>query len=227
MSIAHFVYVFPYFLLIAVAALDRLDPALEESAADLGATPWTVFWRVTMPQVWPLLAGATALAFALSFDEFIITFFVIGSAVDAADVHLVEPAPHRRPVDQRRLDAADGGHAACSGSSPSSSRCGRERSAGGARSARSRSRPRYERRTAAIAPRLSIDRSRTATGSVTALDDVSLDIPDGEFVTLLGPSGCGKTTLLRIIAGFIRPTAGRVVLDGARRHAACRRTSGR
>ena len=76
--LAHLVYVLPYFLLIAVAAFSRLDPALEESAADLGATPWQVFWRVTMPQVWPVLAGATCLAFALSFDEFIITFFVIG-----------------------------------------------------------------------------------------------------------------------------------------------------
>jgi ABC-type spermidine/putrescine transport system permease subunit II len=76
--LAHLVYVLPYFLLIAVAAFSRLDPALEESAADLGATPWQVFWRVTMPQVWPVLAGATCLAVALSFDEFIITFFVIG-----------------------------------------------------------------------------------------------------------------------------------------------------
>jgi len=75
---AHLVYVLPYYLLIAVAAFDRLDPALEESAADLGANPWQVFWRVTFPQIWPLLAGATCLAFALSFDEFIITFFVIG-----------------------------------------------------------------------------------------------------------------------------------------------------
>ena len=79
MVLAHLVYVFPYFLLIAVAALDRLDPALEESAADLGASPWVVFRRVTLPQIWPLLVGATALSFALSFDEFIITFFVIGS----------------------------------------------------------------------------------------------------------------------------------------------------
>jgi ABC-type spermidine/putrescine transport system permease subunit II len=78
-AIAHFVYVFPYFLLIARAALDRLDPALEESAADLGASPWLVFRRVTLPQIWPVLAGATSLAFALSFDEFIITFFVIGA----------------------------------------------------------------------------------------------------------------------------------------------------
>lgn len=77
-TVAHLVYVFPFFLLIALAALDRLDIALEESAQDLGANAWLVFWRVTMPQVWPLLAGATALAFALSFDEFIITFFVIG-----------------------------------------------------------------------------------------------------------------------------------------------------
>ena len=77
--LAHLVYAFPYFLLIAVAALDRLDRALEESAADLGASPWVVFRRVTLPQIWPILAGATALAFALSFDEFIITFFVIGS----------------------------------------------------------------------------------------------------------------------------------------------------
>jgi ABC-type spermidine/putrescine transport system permease subunit II len=77
--LAHLVYVFPYFLLISLAALDRLDTALEESAADLGASPWLVFRRVTLPQIWPILVGATALAFALSFDEFIITFFVIGS----------------------------------------------------------------------------------------------------------------------------------------------------
>jgi ABC-type spermidine/putrescine transport system permease subunit II len=76
--LAHLVYVFPYFLLISLAALDRIDPALEESAADLGASPWVVFRRVTLPQIWPILVGATALAFALSFDEFIITFFVIG-----------------------------------------------------------------------------------------------------------------------------------------------------
>jgi ABC-type spermidine/putrescine transport system permease subunit II len=76
--IAHTVYVFPYFVLLARAALDRLDPALEEVAADLGANPWLVFRRVTLPQVWPVLVGATCLAFALSFDEFIITFFVVG-----------------------------------------------------------------------------------------------------------------------------------------------------
>jgi ABC-type spermidine/putrescine transport system permease subunit II len=77
-TIAHLVYVFPFFFLIARAALERLDPALEETAADLGASRATVFRRVTLPQVWPVLVGAACLAFALSFDEFVITFFVIG-----------------------------------------------------------------------------------------------------------------------------------------------------
>ena len=77
-TIAHLVYVFPFFFLLARAALERLDPALEEAAADLGATGWTTFRRVTLPQVWPVLVGAACLAFALSFDEFVITFFVVG-----------------------------------------------------------------------------------------------------------------------------------------------------
>jgi putative spermidine/putrescine transport system ATP-binding protein len=51
-------------------------------------------------------------------------------------------------------------------------------------------------------------------GSVVALDELDLDIAGGEFLALLGPSGCGKTTALRAIAGFDRPDAGRVLLDG-------------
>ncbi len=51
-------------------------------------------------------------------------------------------------------------------------------------------------------------------GAVRALDDVSLSIAPGEFFALLGPSGSGKTTCLRLIAGFDRPTQGKVLLDG-------------
>jgi len=51
-------------------------------------------------------------------------------------------------------------------------------------------------------------------GDFHAVKDVSLSIADGEFLVLLGPSGCGKTTTLRMVAGFIEPTAGRVLLGG-------------
>lgn len=51
-------------------------------------------------------------------------------------------------------------------------------------------------------------------GSVTAVENVGLIIPDGKLVCLLGPSGCGKTTLIRIVAGLEEPTTGRLLLDG-------------
>src|SRR5213078_3312702 len=51
-------------------------------------------------------------------------------------------------------------------------------------------------------------------GAVGAVDDVSLEIGEGEFFSLLGPSGCGKTTTLRMVAGFERPDSGRIVLQG-------------
>ena len=50
-------------------------------------------------------------------------------------------------------------------------------------------------------------------GEVTAVDGIDLEMPAGEFFTMVGPSGCGKTTTLRMIAGFERPTSGRIVLD--------------
>jgi putative spermidine/putrescine transport system ATP-binding protein len=53
-------------------------------------------------------------------------------------------------------------------------------------------------------------------GKVTALDDVSMSIRQGEFMTLLGPSGCGKTTLLNLAAGFLGPDAGEILIAGER-----------
>src|SRR5438270_8676784 len=50
--------------------------------------------------------------------------------------------------------------------------------------------------------------------SVTALENINLQIEDGQFICFVGPSGCGKTTLLNILAGLDRPTTGEVILDG-------------
>jgi putative spermidine/putrescine transport system ATP-binding protein len=61
---------------------------------------------------------------------------------------------------------------------------------------------------------LSLKQVSKRYAELNAVDDVSFDVAPGEFVTLLGPSGSGKTTTLRIIAGFIAPSAGGVVLNG-------------
>ncbi|MBL0373501.1 ABC transporter ATP-binding protein [Rhizobium sp. KVB221] len=59
-----------------------------------------------------------------------------------------------------------------------------------------------------------IDGIRKAFGALTVLENISFDIHEGEFFSLLGPSGCGKTTLLRLIGGFEPPTSGRLLIDG-------------
>ncbi|HYA06104.1 MAG TPA: ABC transporter ATP-binding protein [Xanthobacteraceae bacterium] len=65
-----------------------------------------------------------------------------------------------------------------------------------------------------LAPLLRIEGLSKRFGSEVAVDHLALDVYQGEFFALLGPSGCGKTTLLRLIAGFEQPTAGRILLDG-------------
>ncbi|MEW6415164.1 MAG: ABC transporter ATP-binding protein [Pseudomonadota bacterium] len=49
---------------------------------------------------------------------------------------------------------------------------------------------------------------------VEAVSDVSMEVKPGEFVSIIGPSGCGKSTLLNVVAGFVKPSAGRVTMDG-------------
>jgi spermidine/putrescine transport system ATP-binding protein len=61
---------------------------------------------------------------------------------------------------------------------------------------------------------VSLQGVRKAYGDVAAVRDVSLEVRPGEFLTLLGPSGCGKTTLLRLLAGFEEPDAGRILISG-------------
>ena len=66
----------------------------------------------------------------------------------------------------------------------------------------------------AARPLLRFETISKSFGGVTAVDQLSLDIYQGEFFALLGPSGCGKSTLLRLLAGFETPEEGRVLLDG-------------
>ncbi|WP_378948720.1 ABC transporter ATP-binding protein [Mesorhizobium sp. ANAO-SY3R2] len=63
-------------------------------------------------------------------------------------------------------------------------------------------------------PFLSIQSVKKSFGSVAVVKDFNLDVGAGEFVSFLGPSGCGKTTMLRIVAGFEEPSAGKVTIGG-------------
>ncbi len=60
---------------------------------------------------------------------------------------------------------------------------------------------------------LTLERLSKDFGTIRAVDGITITVEDGEFLALLGPSGCGKTTILRLIAGFERPTSGRVLFD--------------
>ncbi len=78
-------------------------------------------------------------------------------------------------------------------------------------------------RSAVVPARIEVRSAAKSFGSLDALAPIDLTVGDGETVTLLGPSGCGKTTLLRLIAGLERPSAGEIIVNGmsptdARRH---------
>ncbi len=65
-----------------------------------------------------------------------------------------------------------------------------------------------------MTPAVALRGLRKDFGAITAVDGIDLDVPPGEFFTMLGPSGSGKTTVLRLIAGFEQPTAGTIQLAG-------------
>src|SRR5580658_444349 len=83
-----------------------------------------------------------------------------------------------------------------------------------AKTAREADSPQSIPQPASGTPLLRIDAVVKTFGGFRAVDALSLDIHAGEFFALLGPSGCGKTTLLRMLAGFEAPDAGRILLDG-------------
>jgi spermidine/putrescine transport system permease protein len=79
--IAHIAFNLAFAVVVIRARVDGLDRALDNAAADLGATPWVAFWKVTFPLILPGIAGAWMLCFVLSLDDLIITTFVAGQTL--------------------------------------------------------------------------------------------------------------------------------------------------
>ena len=76
--VAHVTFSVPFVTVVVLARAHGMDRALEEAAMTLGATPRVTFWRVTLPQLLPGIVAGALLAFTLSFDDFVITFFTAG-----------------------------------------------------------------------------------------------------------------------------------------------------
>jgi spermidine/putrescine transport system permease protein len=77
-TIAHVAFTVSFVTIVVRARLAGMDESLEEAAQDLGANPTTTFLRVTLPLIFPGVMAGALLAFTLSFDDFVITFFVSG-----------------------------------------------------------------------------------------------------------------------------------------------------
>jgi spermidine/putrescine transport system permease protein len=80
--LAHITFSISYVIITVKARLDGFDYSLEEAARDLGASSFQTFWKVTFPLIWPGILSGALMAFTLSFDDFLITFFTAGVGSD-------------------------------------------------------------------------------------------------------------------------------------------------
>lgn len=80
MLLAHIGFCIPYVILSVLPKIRRLDENITEAALDLGATPWQALMKVIVPQLMPAIISGALIAFTMSFDDFVISYFVSGSA---------------------------------------------------------------------------------------------------------------------------------------------------
>lgn len=82
MLLAHIMFCIPYVILSIMPKLRSLDPNIAEAAMDLGATPWQAMTKVIVPQIMPGIISGALIAFTMSFDDFVISYFVTGNGVN-------------------------------------------------------------------------------------------------------------------------------------------------
>jgi spermidine/putrescine transport system permease protein len=79
-GVGHVLICVPFSLFVLLSRMESFDRSLEEAALDLGETPWMMFWRVTFPITMPGIVASLLLTFTISFDEFLLAFFLTGDA---------------------------------------------------------------------------------------------------------------------------------------------------
>ncbi len=88
MVLAHVTFQIPFVAIVVRARLADFDLSLEEAAHDLGATPWQTFQHVTLPLLWPGILAGAMLAFTLSLDDFVVSFFTSGPGSTTLPIYI-------------------------------------------------------------------------------------------------------------------------------------------
>ncbi len=86
LTLAHITFCIPYVILTVMPKLRQLDDNVAEAAMDLGATPWKALTKVIIPQIYPAILSGALIAFSMSFDDFVISFFTAG--VDVQNISM-------------------------------------------------------------------------------------------------------------------------------------------
>jgi spermidine/putrescine transport system permease protein/putrescine transport system permease protein len=86
--VAHITFSISYVTVVVRARLASLNPEVEQAAMDLGATRWATFRLVVLPALWPAVLAAGLLVFALSFDDFVLSFFTTGESPQPLPVRI-------------------------------------------------------------------------------------------------------------------------------------------
>ncbi len=97
-SLAHITFCISYVAFVVLGRLQEFDDSVLDAARDLGAGWWTTFWRVVLPMLAPGIASGAVLAFTLSIDDFVITFFVAGPGSTTLPVHVYSMIRHGTPT---------------------------------------------------------------------------------------------------------------------------------
>lgn len=135
--IAHITFDIPYVILSVLPKIRQLDPNLSEAALDLGATPMTAFRKVVLPELMPGIINGALIAFTMSIDDFVISYFTAGSQVSTLSMVVYSMVRRRgEPGDQRTVHpdvrgGAGAAHYHQSAPGPAGSRRARDRRSAG------------------------------------------------------------------------------------------------
>jgi len=86
--LAHITFCIPYVILTVMPKLRQLDDNVAEAALDLGATPWQALIKVILPQIYPAILSGALIAFSMSFDDFVISFFTAGVGINNISMYV-------------------------------------------------------------------------------------------------------------------------------------------